>query len=218
MRIGELSERSGVAIPTIKYYVREGLVPTGLRTKANQVDYGETHLRRLRLVRALLEVGELSVATASRVVAVLDDPDESALRSMGKAAYALAGGFPAAVPAGADGTAGASAPDVDPASVTRVDDLLDRHGWTVGPNNPARAQLAAAVAAAEALGLGDALELLDRYAEAAYSVAEVDVELALSPATLDESTERMLVWTVVGDRAMSALRRLAHEAVAVKRM
>lgn len=208
MRIGELSERSGVAIPTIKYYVREGLVPTGLRTKANQVQYGEAHLRRLRLVRALLEVGELSVATARVVIAVLDDPDESALTGMGKAAYALAGGFPAPTPAAADGTTGA----------TRVDELLDRHGWTVGPNNPARAQLASAVAAAEALGLGDALDLLDRYAEAAHSVAEADVELVLSPETMDEATERMLVWTVVGDRALSALRRLAQESVAVKRM
>ncbi|HEY0692091.1 MAG TPA: MerR family transcriptional regulator [Kribbella sp.] len=206
MRIGELSERSGVAVPTIKYYVREGLVPTGLRTKANQVQYGEAHLRRLRLVRALLEVGELSVATARVVIAVLDDPDESALTSMGKAAYALAGGFPAPTPA------------ADTTGETRVDELLDRHGWTVGPNNPARAQLASAVAAAEALGLGDALDLLDRYAEAAYSVAEADVELVLSPETMDEATERMLVWTVVGDRALSALRRLAQESVAVKRM
>jgi DNA-binding transcriptional MerR regulator len=206
MRIGELSERSGVAIPTIKYYVREGLVPTGLRTKANQVQYGEAHLRRLRLVRALLEVGELSVATARVVIAVLDDPDESALTSMGKAAYALAGGFPAPTPA------------ADTTGETRVDELLDRHGWTVGPNNPARAQLASAVAAAEALGLGDALDLLDRYAEAAHSVAEADVELVLSPETMDEATERMLVWTVVGDRALSALRRLAQESVAVKRM
>ncbi|MEO3869496.1 MerR family transcriptional regulator [Nonomuraea sp. B12E4] len=210
MRIGELSERSGVAIPTIKFYVREGLVPSGLRTKANQADYGESHLRRLRLVRALLEVGQLSVATAKRVIAVLDDPGESALRSMGKAAYALGGAFPAPTPAGADVVA--------PDAATRVDDLIERHGWAVGPGNPARAQLAAAVAAAEALGLGDALGLLDRYAEAAYAIAEVDVELALSPATLEESAERMLVWTVVGDRAMSALRRLAQEAVAVKRM
>jgi DNA-binding transcriptional MerR regulator len=207
MRIGELSERSGVAVPTIKYYVREGLVPTGVRAKANQVDYSEAHIRRLRLVRALLEVGELSVATARRVIAVLDDPDESPLRSMGKAAYALAGGFPAT-----------ALPDATTASAARVDDLLDRHGWNVGPDNPARAELASAVAAAEALGMSDALDLLDRYAVAANSVAEVDVELALSPATLDESIERMLVWTIVGDRALSALRRLAQEDIAAKRM
>lgn len=218
MRIGELGERSGVSIPTIKYYVREGLVPPGLRTKANQVDYGEAHLRRLRLVRALLEVGELSVATAKQVIAVLDDPEESALRSMGKAAYALGGGFPATAPRGEDHAGGAGVPNAGTASATRVDDLLDRHGWTVGPNNPARAQLASAFAVAEALGMGDALDQIDRYAEAAYSVAEVDIEIALSPATLDESTERMLVWTVVGDRAITALRRLAQEAVAVKRM
>ncbi|SDM72742.1 MerR family transcriptional regulator [Nonomuraea jiangxiensis] len=218
MRVGELSKRSGVAIATIKFYVREGLLPPGLRTKANQVDYSEAHLRRLRLVRALLDVGELSVATAKRIIAALDDPDESPLTSIGRAAYALARGFPAAVPPGADDNARVGALDLDTASVTRVNDLLDRYGWTVRPDNPARAQLASAIAAVQALDMGDALDLLDRYAQAAHSVAEVDVELALSPATLEESTERMLVWTVVGDRALSALRRLAQEAVIIKRM
>lgn len=29
MRIGELSRRTGVPVPTIKYYVREGLLPPG---------------------------------------------------------------------------------------------------------------------------------------------------------------------------------------------
>ena len=32
MRISELSTRSGVAVPTIKYYLREGLVPEGVRS------------------------------------------------------------------------------------------------------------------------------------------------------------------------------------------
>src|SRR2546430_1153453 len=29
MRMGELSRRSGVSVPTIKYYLREGLLPAG---------------------------------------------------------------------------------------------------------------------------------------------------------------------------------------------
>jgi len=33
MRIGELSRRSGVPVPSIKYYVREGLLPAGERTR-----------------------------------------------------------------------------------------------------------------------------------------------------------------------------------------
>ncbi|NRQ39454.1 MerR family transcriptional regulator [Nonomuraea sp. NN258] len=208
MRIGELSARSGVPAATIKYYVREGLLPPGSRTKANQAEYDEAHLRRLRLVRALLEVGGLSVATSRRVIAILDDPATSPLKGMGKAHRALSGDRlePAAGP-----------PDGDAASLARVDELLAARGWQVGAAHPARAQLAAAIATAESLGMGDALGLLDGYADAAEAVAEADLDLATAPATLDESIERMLVWTVVGDRVLTALRRLAQEAVAVRR-
>lgn len=208
MRIGELSKLSGVPAATIKFYVREGLLPPGARTKANQAEYDETHLRRLRLIRALLDVGGLSVATSRRLLALLDDPGTSPLKSMGKAHRALSGDLlePSAGPPGGD-----------PASLARVDDLLTGRGWRVGAAHPARAQLAAAISTAEELGLGDALGLLDGYADAARAIAEADVDLVTASATLEESIERMLVWAVVGDRVLTALRRLAQEAVAVSR-
>src|SRR5690349_21241439 len=69
-RIGELSRRSGVAVGTIKYYLREGLVPVGQPTAKTQALYGGIHLRRLRLVRVLAEVGGLSIAQIRQVVEV----------------------------------------------------------------------------------------------------------------------------------------------------
>jgi hypothetical protein len=47
-------------VPTIKYYVREGLLPPGQLASPNQTQYDNSHLRRLRLIRALTEVGGLS--------------------------------------------------------------------------------------------------------------------------------------------------------------
>ncbi|MDH6126524.1 MerR family transcriptional regulator [Kitasatospora sp. GP82] len=41
---------------------------------ARQAEYGEEHLRRLRLMRAMLTVGGMSVAQARGVLAVADDP------------------------------------------------------------------------------------------------------------------------------------------------
>ena len=49
MRISELAAVTGVTIPTIKFYLREGLLPSGVARAANQADYDETHVRRLRL-------------------------------------------------------------------------------------------------------------------------------------------------------------------------
>jgi DNA-binding transcriptional MerR regulator len=68
MRMAELSERSGVPIATIKYYLREGLLPQGTPVSATRADYGEAHLRRLRLIRALIEVGEVPVAGISAIL------------------------------------------------------------------------------------------------------------------------------------------------------
>ena len=38
----------------MKFYLREGLLPAGTATSATQATYDAGHLRRLRLVRALL--------------------------------------------------------------------------------------------------------------------------------------------------------------------
>lgn len=59
MKVSELSTRSGVPISSIKYYLREGLLQSGVRTATNQADYGEPHVRRLRLIRSMTEIGEL---------------------------------------------------------------------------------------------------------------------------------------------------------------
>ncbi|MFD7659160.1 MerR family transcriptional regulator, partial [Actinosynnema sp. NPDC059797] len=72
MRIGELSRRSGVSVPTIKFYLREGLLAPGSGTARNQASYGEAHERRLRLVRALVEVGGLSLTAVREVLAASD--------------------------------------------------------------------------------------------------------------------------------------------------
>ena len=86
MRIGELSRRTGVPVPTIKYYVREGLLPPGELTSPNQAAYGETHERRLRLIRALLDVGGLKVAEIADVLAAVDDPERQLHTVLGAAA------------------------------------------------------------------------------------------------------------------------------------
>lgn len=51
-RIDELAQRAGVAVDTIRYYQREGLLPTGERA-GRTVRYGPRHLERLERIRAL---------------------------------------------------------------------------------------------------------------------------------------------------------------------
>lgn len=61
--IRELSERSGVKVPTIRYYERQGLLPEPEKTGSGQRRYGSVDVARLRFVRfgrgLGLEVGEI---------------------------------------------------------------------------------------------------------------------------------------------------------------
>src|SRR5258706_7366806 len=85
MKIAELSGRSGTSIASIKYYLREGLLPAGAATGRNQAEYDEAHIRRLRLIRALIDIGGLSIASARAVLAAVDQPDLDGHSLMGAA-------------------------------------------------------------------------------------------------------------------------------------
>ncbi len=74
MRISELSKSSGVPVATIKFYLREGLLHDGRHTSATQASYDDSHVGRLRMARALVGVGGMSLARVKAIIAVIDDP------------------------------------------------------------------------------------------------------------------------------------------------
>ena len=56
LRIGELADRSGVSVATIKFYIREGLLPPPpVKTGRTMGYYDEAYLERLLLIRKLRE-------------------------------------------------------------------------------------------------------------------------------------------------------------------
>ena len=125
MRIAELSGRSGVPVPTIKYYLREGLLPPGESTQRNQARYDERHLQRLRLVRVLLDVGGLPIAAIRDLLADLDRPDPNLHHALGRALKS-ASPQPDAEPVDADLALAES----------EVDALVERRGWRVAAPRP----------------------------------------------------------------------------------
>jgi DNA-binding transcriptional MerR regulator len=91
MRISKLSSQTGVPIATIKFYLREKLLQEGIRTSATQAQYDESHVARLRLIRALLGPAGLSVSAAQQVILAIEEPPESLYELLGIAAAAVAG-------------------------------------------------------------------------------------------------------------------------------
>jgi DNA-binding transcriptional MerR regulator len=55
MRMGELAEASGVPAPTIKHYLREGLLPEPVKTSRNMAYYPPEFVDRIRLIKRLQE-------------------------------------------------------------------------------------------------------------------------------------------------------------------
>src|SRR5688500_13822638 len=130
MRMSELSAESGVPIATIKYYLREGLLHQGEQTSATRAAYDGTHLRRLRLIRALLEVGRLPVSAIKKVVEAVEDESLPVHEMLGTAHYALSPAVEREPTAEWD------------EALAEVDSLLAGIGWEVEPEAPARHELA----------------------------------------------------------------------------
>lgn len=57
MRRGELAERSGCNIETVRFYERQGLLPAPPRTAGGHRDYAPEHLKRLTYIRRSRELG-----------------------------------------------------------------------------------------------------------------------------------------------------------------
>lgn len=51
LKIGELAARTGCQVETIRYYEREGLLPTPARSQSNYRLYGNAHVERLSFIR-----------------------------------------------------------------------------------------------------------------------------------------------------------------------
>jgi DNA-binding transcriptional MerR regulator len=199
VQISELARRADLPVATVKYYLREGLVPPGELTGATRARYGDDHLARLRLVRALLGPGGLSVAAARAVLSAVDAPSGSVHDALGAAHRALP----------------RPATDGDP-DVSAARALLDRWGWQVAADSPSLGTLAGALDALRAAGFPAPTVLLDRYARAAGELGEQDVA-DVPPGPLAEVLRFVVVNTVLLEPVLLALRRLAQEDASARR-
>ncbi|QKV92369.1 MerR family transcriptional regulator [Streptomyces sp. NA02950] len=202
MRLAELSERSGVSTATIKYYLREGLLPQGERITATKAEYGEEHLRRLRLVRALIQVGRMPVATARQVLDAAEDESLSENTRMGAAVWAL--------------PHGPEPDDDDPGTALareQADTLLERLEWThcrqLGDTSPAYRMLVSGIATLDRLGYPHETDHLQLHARLAAELAVADLDLVETYAP-QERIEAVVALTVLYEPVLLSLRRLAE--------
>ena len=199
MRLAELSTETGVSVATLKYYLREGLLHPGRAMSRTQAEYDATHVDRVRPVRALSEVGGLSLATIEQVLEVITEPGTDRLHVLEAAQRTLA--------RAASRTVGSD----EGASVRRVRAWIEQHGWEIDPQDPFIDDLARAWEACDhaALGLDEAR--MDRYADHVEGVATVDVSTV--PGEPEAAVRHVVLGTLLVDPVLVALRRLAQQHV-----
>ncbi len=74
--IGELSKRTNVKIPTIRYYEVMGLLAAPERTEGNQRRYDAAGLERLRFIKHARDLG-FTIEAISELIELQDHPDRS---------------------------------------------------------------------------------------------------------------------------------------------
>lgn len=198
MRISELAERSGVPVATIKYYLREKVLPEGERSSPTQASYGEAHLRRLGVIRALVDAG-VGIAGVRRVVAVLEDPPENPYDLLGAANAAVTPAFPEGM------------------DLREANALLTRMGGAPQACFPDQvAAVAHALSALERAGFTVPPSVMDVYLEHLSALAEA--ELAATPDTsLEDAVRYVVLGTALVEPLILALRRAAEQIAASRR-
>lgn len=199
VRISQLARETEVPVATIKFYLREQLLHDGELTSPTQAQYDEGHVRRLRLIRALLGPGGLSIAATRELLDELVAPPAAQHDLLGIAHHAVN----PAVPDGLD------------LAVTYQ--LMQRWGWHVDEqDHDTLAAFAHALQGLDAAGFELPEGALDLYARAMAEIAEAEV--AAVPTDSAEAAVRYVVLgTVLVEPLLLALRRLAQQNASSRR-
>jgi DNA-binding transcriptional MerR regulator len=202
MKISELSQASQVPVPTIKFYIREGLLPPGRRTARNQADYTESHVERLALIRALREAAALPIETIANVLRAADNAKEDFIIA---AIDALERPRQVAVEV---------SPVLQRAAEQALLALAKRRKWQIKPEDVSLRDAARAIAVAKLSFTPESEErALDVYADAADRLAQYEIPTDWAPADSPNAALRYaVVGTVLFEPFILALRRMAHVA------
>jgi DNA-binding transcriptional MerR regulator len=186
VQLSELSERSGVTAASIKYYLREGLLPAGEAIHATRAEYSATHLERLELIQALRSIVGLTIGQIKALLRMADDgaPRLDLLAAVQRVVlnldnYTTASG----------GVSGAAS-----------DAVVRLRGWPDVPSD-ARSALDSHLELMARLSIPISEELMETYSRAMDEVAGFDIAATVAP----ESNDMLILTAAVGMHTHSQL-------------
>ncbi len=199
MLVSELAERADVPVATVKYYLREGLLLPGVTTAPRRAEYDESHVRRLRILRLLREIGGAPVSALQAIIDAVDDESLPMHDVLCKISDALSG------PLTDEG------PDHDARQM--VDAVIAGVGWSgVRPDASDRFRLASLiqlVTEEELLTIDD--KIISYYAHIADELCRTEIALIDTSKDRAGVLEDMIAGEAAFGEVLALLRRMGHE-------
>lgn len=205
--VSELAERSKTPVSSIKFYLREDLLPPGDLGASHRAFYGEPHVRRLRLIQVLREVAGLAVPAIRDICKLLDAEGG---RDLSRVVAHVIDALGRREPLASEGEAVAARREVL--------EMLEARGIRVRRNAKAVVDLAdALVGLRRTLGADFSATAFVPYLEAMRALAESDFAANGHLAT-DAASAAVgaTLATVLWEPVLLLLRRIAHEHAAAQ--
>jgi DNA-binding transcriptional MerR regulator len=202
MQLKDLSEQSGVPAASIKFYLREGLLPAGEAIHATRAEYSFRHLERLRLIQALRRVVGLNIEQIRSLLRMADDgaPRLSLLAAVQRVVLKL---DTAAAGSGGRGT-------------QATDAVVHLRNWPDYPSD-ARNGLNAHLELMDSLDIEVTDEVLDIYSKAMDDVARYDIVATTTPESVDELILTAAVGMHMHSQLLLKVLALAQASHAIRR-
>lgn len=198
MRISELSAASGIPTATIKYYLRERLIPAGHATAQTRAEYDERHLGALGLVRALLATG-LGINEVRSIVEAIDQPvtgPQDLFAKLRELEIVLSKRH---------GNQQPLRPDTEA--------TISKHGWDPHINPAAARELQSALDDARSAGFNVTDSMQQLYAQTMTSIAAAELQ-QIPGRDGGQAMRHALLGELLMERVLLAMRRLAQGTIA----
>ncbi|MDQ4047046.1 MAG: MerR family transcriptional regulator [Actinomycetota bacterium] len=202
MQLKELSERAGVSPASIKFYLREGLLPAGQSVHATRAEYSHQHVTRLELIHALRRVVGLNITQIRNLLKLADDgvPRLELLAAVQRTVLQL-------------GEVGTDDGDLR----TQGGDAVVRfRNWPDVPSDARRA-LDSHLERMESLGVPVASGVLDAYSQALDNIAHFDITATTAPDDVNQLILTAAVGMHLHGQLVLKLLALAQASHAIRR-
>jgi AcrR family transcriptional regulator/predicted DNA-binding transcriptional regulator AlpA len=73
LKMAELSERSGVSIPKIRYYIKKKILPEPIRIKQTSAYYSSKHVERLKVLKEMHEKKNVPISVIKKMIDSIEE-------------------------------------------------------------------------------------------------------------------------------------------------